>query len=70
MLVEGKNTSLYDFVNPREHLLQYLPQGINPEFPKVLAEHLPHVLNKVSHIQHKLVTKNIKDYEVDLLCLM
>ena len=41
-----------------------------PEFPKVLAEHLPHVLNKVVHIQLKPVSKNIEDYEVDFLCLM
>ena len=36
-LLEGKDTSEYDFVNPRKHLAQYLPQGIIPEFPKVLA---------------------------------
>ena len=49
---------------------QCLPQGIIPEFPKVLAEHLPHVLNKVVHIQLKPVSKNIEDYEVYFLCLM
>ena len=38
--------------------------------PKVLAEHPPHVLNKVVHIQLKPVSKNIEDYEVDFLCLM
>ena len=38
-LLEGKDPSLYDFVNPREHLAQYLPQEIIPEFSKVLAEH-------------------------------
>ena len=43
-LLEGK-------VNPRKNLAQYLPQGIIPKFPKVLTEHLPHVLNKVVHIQ-------------------
>ena len=44
-LLEGK-------VNPRKHLAQYLPQGIIPKFTKVLTEHLPHVLNKVVHIQY------------------
>ena len=34
-LLEGKDVSEYDFVNPRKHLAQYLPQGIIPEFPKV-----------------------------------
>ena len=69
-LLEGKDPSLYDFVNNRNHLAQCLPQGIIPEFPKVLAEHLPHVLNKVVHIQLKPVSKNIEDYEVDFLCVM
>ena len=69
-LLEGKDPSLYDFVNPRKHLAQYLPQGIILEFPKVLAEHLQHVLNKVVHIQLKPVSKNIEDYEVDFLCVM
>ena len=69
-LLEGKDPSLYDFVNSRTHLSQYLPQGIIPEFPKVLAEHLPHILNKVVHIQLNPVSKNIEDYEVDFLCLM
>ena len=41
--------------------------GIIPEFPKVLVEHLPHVLNRVVHIQLKPVSKNIEDYEVDFL---
>ena len=49
---------------------QYLPQGIIPEFPKVLAEHLPNVLNRVLHIQLKPLPKNIKKHEVDFLCLM
>ena len=69
-LLEGKDPYLYDFVNPRNHLAQCLPQGIIPEFPKVLAEHLPHVLKKVVHIQLKPVSKNIEDYEVDFLCVM
>ena len=69
-LLEGKDPSLYDFVNPRNHLAQCLPQGSIPEFPKVLAEHIPHVLNKVVHIQLKPVSKNIEDYEVDFLCVM
>ena len=43
--------------------------GIIPEFPKVLVEHLPHVLNRVVHIQLKPVSKNIEDYEVDFLCV-
>ena len=60
-LLEGKDPSLYDFVNPRKHLAQYLPQGIIPEFPKVLAEQLPLVLNKVLHILLKPVSKNIED---------
>ena len=51
-LLEGKDLSLYDFVNPWKHLAQYLPQGIIPEFPKVLAEHLPHVLNKANASVH------------------
>ena len=45
-LLEGKDPSLYHFVNSRNHLAHCLPQGIIPEFPKVLAEHLAHVLNK------------------------
>ena len=69
-LLEGKDPSQYDFVNPRKHLAQYLPQGIIPEFPKVLAEHLPNVLKRVLHIQLKPVPKNIKKHEVDFLCLM
>ena len=44
--------------------------GIIPQFPKVLVEHLPHVLNRVFHIQLKPVSKNIEDYEVDFLCVM
>ena len=63
-LLEGKDPSQYDFVNPRKHLAQYLPEGIIPEFPKVLAEHFPKV-----HIQLKPVTRNIKKHEVDILCL-
>ena len=39
-LLEGKDPSLYDFVNPRNHLAQCLPQGIIPEFPKVLVFNL------------------------------
>ena len=69
-LLEGKDPSEYDFVNPRKHLVQYLPQGIIPEFPKVLAEHLPNVLKRVLHIQLKPVPKSIKKHEVDFLCLM
>ena len=61
-LLEGKDPSQYDFVNPRKHLAQYLPQGIIPEFPKVLAEHLPNVLKRVLHIQLKPVPKNIKKH--------
>ena len=57
-LLEGKDPSEYDFVNPRKHLAQYLPQGIFPEFLKVLAEHLPHILKRV--LQLKPVPKNIK----------
>ena len=34
-LLEGNGPSEYDFVNPRKHLAQNLPQGIIPEFPKV-----------------------------------
>ena len=49
-LLEGKKPSEYDFVNPRKHLAQYLPEGVIPEFPKVLAEHFPKVLNS-AHIQ-------------------
>ena len=49
-LLKGKDPSEYDFVNPRKQLAQYLPQGTIPEFPKVLAEHLPNVLNRVLHI--------------------
>ena len=48
-LLDGKDPSEYDFVNHRKHLAQYLPQGIIPEFPKVLAEHLPNVLKGSSH---------------------
>ena len=66
-LLEGMDPSLHD---PRKHWAQYLPQEIIPEFPKLLAEHLPHVLNKLVHIQLKPVAKNIEDYEVDFLCLM
>ena len=66
-LLEGKDPSEYDFVNPRKHLAQYLPLGIIPEFPKVLAELLPNVLKRV---QLKPVPKNIKKHEVDFLCLM
>ena len=69
-LLEGKDPSEYDFVNPRKHITQYLPQGIIPEFPKVLAEHLPNVLKRVLHIQLKPVPKNIKKHGVDFLCLM
>ena len=69
-MLEGKDPSEYDFVNPRKHLAQYLPQGIIPELPKVLAEHLPNVLKSVLHIQLKPVPKNIKKHEVDFLCLM
>ena len=58
------------FVNPRKHLAQYLPEGVIPEFLKVLAEHFPKVLNRFGHIQLKPVTKNIKKPEVDILCLM
>ena len=65
-LLEGKDLFEYDFVNPRKHLAHYLPQGFIPEFPKVLAEHLPNVL----HIQLKPVSKNIKKHEADFLCLM
>ena len=67
-LLEGKDTSEYDFVNPRKHLAQYLCEGVIPEFPKVLAEHFPKVLNRLGHIQLKPVTKNIKNPEVDILC--
>ena len=69
-LLEGKDPSEYDFVNPRKHLAQYLHQGVIPEFPKVLAEHFPKVLNRFGHIQLKPVTKNNKEPEVDILCLM
>ena len=69
-LLEGKDPSEYDFVNPRKHLAQYLHEGVIPEFPKVLAEHFPKVLNRFGHIQLKPVTKNIEEPEVDILCLM
>ena len=69
-LVDGKDPSEYDFVNPRKHLAQYLPQGIIPEFPKILAEHLLNVLNGVLHIQLKPVSKNVKKHVIDFLCLM
>ena len=65
-LLERKDPSEYDFVDPRKHLAQYLPQGIIPEFPKVLAEHLTNVLKRVLHIQLKPVPKNIKKHEVEL----
>ena len=68
--INGQFTPLTPFFTPRNHLAQCLPQGIIPEFPKILAEHLPHVLNKVVHIQLKTVSKNIEDYEVDFLCVM
>ena len=42
-LLEGKDPSQYDFVNPRKHLAQYLPEGVIPE--------LPQVLNRFGHIQ-------------------
>ena len=58
-LLEEKDNSQYDFA--RKHLVQYLPQGIIPELPKVLAEHLPNVLNRVLHIQLKPVPRNIKN---------
>ena len=69
-LLEGKDPSLYDFVNPRKHLAQFLPEGIIPPFPKVFAEHIPQVLNKLVHIQLKPVTKKIEEYDVDFLCMM
>ena len=69
-LLEGKNPSLYDFVNPRKHLAQFLPEGIIPPFPKVFAEHIPQVLNKLVHIQLKPVTKKIEEYDVDFICMM
>ena len=48
-LLEGKEPSQYDFVNPRKHLAQYLPEEIIAEFPKVLAEYFPKVLNRFVH---------------------
>ena len=69
-LLEGNDPSLYDFVNPRKHLAQFLPEGIIPPFPKVFAEHIPQVLNKLVHIQLKPVTKKIEEYDVDFLCMM
>ena len=69
-LLEGKDHSQCDFVNPRKYLVQYLAKGIIPKFPKVLAEHFPKVLNRFVHIQSKPVTKNIKKHKVDILCLM
>ena len=59
-LLDGKDPSQYDFVNPRKHLAQYLPEGVIPEYPKVPADHFPKVLNRFVHIQLKPVTKNIK----------
>ena len=54
-LLEGKDPSEYHFVNSRKHL----PEGVIPEFPKVLSEHFPKVLNRFVHIPLKPVTKNI-----------
>ena len=39
-LLQGKDPLLYHFVDRREHLTQYLPQEIIPEFPKQNIFHM------------------------------
>ena len=64
-LLEGKNPA--EFIHPRKHLAQYLPTGSLPNFPKVLAEHLPVVLHKEVHISLKPVEKSLFNYDEDIL---
>ena len=59
-LLEGKDPSEYDFVNPRKHLAQYLPQGNIPEFPKVLAQIFWKGFFTSNSSQYQRIFKNMK----------